>query len=211
VSPQEQAIITMVPDPPESFILLGRSGTGKTTCAVYKIWWGLGLGCQWCKIWGRLRAKHVQDLVGRTGGPAVVFGWGASRGCNSAPQLRWHVLDVLCMAALGESADALRRLRALGRRPDPNPQAAPSLAEHRSTAPMPLRLAFHLQQVAAPLPPLRPARAKWLGDAKMRHLVDGAEPGCNIVFITASATLKAQVAKAFRKLQVRATRPLVRA
>lgn len=38
VSPMEQSIIEMNPVPPSSILLLGRSGTGKTTCAVYRIW-----------------------------------------------------------------------------------------------------------------------------------------------------------------------------
>jgi len=38
LSPKEQEIIEMVPNPPCSVLLLGRSGTGKTTCAVYRIW-----------------------------------------------------------------------------------------------------------------------------------------------------------------------------
>ncbi|KAL3154824.1 hypothetical protein ABBQ38_011366 [Trebouxia sp. C0009 RCD-2024] len=38
VSPAEQAIIQMEPDPPCSMVLVGRSGTGKTTCAVFRIW-----------------------------------------------------------------------------------------------------------------------------------------------------------------------------
>jgi hypothetical protein len=38
VSPTEQDIIEMNPVPPCSILLLGRSGTGKTTCAVYRIW-----------------------------------------------------------------------------------------------------------------------------------------------------------------------------
>ncbi|KAK9842411.1 hypothetical protein WJX84_005751 [Apatococcus fuscideae] len=36
VSPSEQRIIEL--DPSSSIILVGRSGTGKTTCAVYRIW-----------------------------------------------------------------------------------------------------------------------------------------------------------------------------
>ncbi|KAK9827525.1 hypothetical protein WJX74_008224 [Apatococcus lobatus] len=36
VSPSEQRIIEL--DSPSSIILVGRSGTGKTTCAVYRIW-----------------------------------------------------------------------------------------------------------------------------------------------------------------------------
>ncbi|KAK9854785.1 hypothetical protein WJX84_000152 [Apatococcus fuscideae] len=36
VSPSEQRIIEM--DAPTSIILVGRSGTGKTTCAVYRMW-----------------------------------------------------------------------------------------------------------------------------------------------------------------------------
>ncbi|KAJ9510267.1 hypothetical protein QJQ45_015579, partial [Haematococcus lacustris] len=38
LSPAEWDIITQVPHPPAPTILLGRSGTGKTTCAVYRIW-----------------------------------------------------------------------------------------------------------------------------------------------------------------------------
>ncbi|MEW5318036.1 MAG: hypothetical protein WDW38_009289 [Sanguina aurantia] len=38
VSPKELDLITKQPNPPSSMILLGRSGTGKTTCAVYRIW-----------------------------------------------------------------------------------------------------------------------------------------------------------------------------
>jgi hypothetical protein len=38
LSPKEQEVIEMHPDPPHSILLLGRSGTGKTTCAVYRIW-----------------------------------------------------------------------------------------------------------------------------------------------------------------------------
>ena len=37
VSPAEQRIIELRPDPPSSIILLGRSGTGKTTCAVFRM------------------------------------------------------------------------------------------------------------------------------------------------------------------------------
>lgn len=38
VSPSEQAIIESDPDPPCSIVLVGRSGTGKTTCAVFRMW-----------------------------------------------------------------------------------------------------------------------------------------------------------------------------
>ena len=38
VSPSEQAIIENDPDPPCSIVLVGRSGTGKTTCAVFRMW-----------------------------------------------------------------------------------------------------------------------------------------------------------------------------
>ena len=37
VSPAEQRIIELRREPPQSIILLGRSGTGKTTCAVFRI------------------------------------------------------------------------------------------------------------------------------------------------------------------------------
>lgn len=38
VSPAEQAIIQHDPRPPCSLVLVGRSGTGKTTCAIYRMW-----------------------------------------------------------------------------------------------------------------------------------------------------------------------------
>lgn len=38
LSPQEYDLITLTPSPPSSIILLGRSGTGKTTVAVYRLW-----------------------------------------------------------------------------------------------------------------------------------------------------------------------------
>ena len=38
VSPSEQAIIENDPNPPCSIVLVGRSGTGKTTCAVFRMW-----------------------------------------------------------------------------------------------------------------------------------------------------------------------------
>lgn len=38
VSPSEQYIIENDPDPPCSIVLVGRSGTGKTTCAVFRMW-----------------------------------------------------------------------------------------------------------------------------------------------------------------------------
>ncbi|GMH41232.1 hypothetical protein BSKO_09142 [Bryopsis sp. KO-2023] len=38
VSPAEKEIIEMSPSSPKSIILVGRSGTGKTTCAVYRMW-----------------------------------------------------------------------------------------------------------------------------------------------------------------------------
>ncbi|DBB04235.1 TPA: hypothetical protein ACH3X1_013259 [Trebouxia sp. C0004] len=38
VSPSELTIIENDPDPPCCTVLVGRSGTGKTTCAVYKMW-----------------------------------------------------------------------------------------------------------------------------------------------------------------------------
>ncbi|KAI3424745.1 hypothetical protein D9Q98_008134 [Chlorella vulgaris] len=38
VSPAEQRIIELVPNPPRTIILLGRSGTGKTTCSVFRMW-----------------------------------------------------------------------------------------------------------------------------------------------------------------------------
>ncbi|CAD7695958.1 unnamed protein product [Ostreobium quekettii] len=38
VSPAENSIIHMAPSPPASLILVGRSGTGKTTCIVYRMW-----------------------------------------------------------------------------------------------------------------------------------------------------------------------------
>ncbi|PSC76135.1 TPR and ankyrin repeat-containing 1-like isoform A [Micractinium conductrix] len=47
VSPEEQAIIEMVPQPPRSIILLGRSGTGKTTVAVFRMW------SHWLTAWRR--------------------------------------------------------------------------------------------------------------------------------------------------------------
>ncbi|GMH41224.1 hypothetical protein BSKO_09134 [Bryopsis sp. KO-2023] len=36
--PAEKKIIEMSPSSPKSIILVGRSGTGKTTCAVYRMW-----------------------------------------------------------------------------------------------------------------------------------------------------------------------------
>lgn len=38
VSPPERAIITKCQTEPSPIILVGRSGTGKTTCAVYRMW-----------------------------------------------------------------------------------------------------------------------------------------------------------------------------
>ncbi|KAK9807285.1 hypothetical protein WJX73_007725 [Symbiochloris irregularis] len=38
VSPAEQEIIELEPDPPAPMLLVGRSGTGKTTCAVFRMW-----------------------------------------------------------------------------------------------------------------------------------------------------------------------------
>ena len=38
VSPTEQTVIESNPDPPCSIVLVGRSGTGKTTCAVFRMW-----------------------------------------------------------------------------------------------------------------------------------------------------------------------------
>lgn len=38
LSPEEYDLIKLAPNPPSSIILLGRSGTGKTTCAVYRLW-----------------------------------------------------------------------------------------------------------------------------------------------------------------------------
>jgi hypothetical protein len=38
VSPPESAIIAREPQPPAAMLLVGRSGTGKTTCAVYRLW-----------------------------------------------------------------------------------------------------------------------------------------------------------------------------
>ena len=34
----EHAIVNLQPDPPSPIILLGRSGTGKTTCCLYRLW-----------------------------------------------------------------------------------------------------------------------------------------------------------------------------
>ena len=34
----EHAIVNLQPDPPTPIILLGRSGTGKTTCCLYRLW-----------------------------------------------------------------------------------------------------------------------------------------------------------------------------
>ena len=38
VTELEHAIINLQPKPPRSVILLGRSGTGKTTCCLYRLW-----------------------------------------------------------------------------------------------------------------------------------------------------------------------------
>ena len=38
VLPSEQTVIESDPDPPCSIVLVGRSGTGKTTCAVFRMW-----------------------------------------------------------------------------------------------------------------------------------------------------------------------------
>lgn len=38
VSPSEQDIIELELKPPCSMVLVGRSGTGKTTCAIYRMW-----------------------------------------------------------------------------------------------------------------------------------------------------------------------------
>jgi hypothetical protein len=38
LDPEEQRLIALVPNPESSILLLGRSGTGKTTCLVYRIW-----------------------------------------------------------------------------------------------------------------------------------------------------------------------------
>ncbi|PSC71609.1 TPR and ankyrin repeat-containing 1-like isoform A [Micractinium conductrix] len=37
LSPEETEIVERIPQPPQSLILLGRSGTGKTTCAVFRM------------------------------------------------------------------------------------------------------------------------------------------------------------------------------
>jgi hypothetical protein len=37
LSPAEMDVIEHAPHPPQSLILLGRSGTGKTTCAVFRM------------------------------------------------------------------------------------------------------------------------------------------------------------------------------
>lgn len=44
LSESEWDIITRSPEPPCSTILLGRSGTGKTTCALFKMWAKVGVG-----------------------------------------------------------------------------------------------------------------------------------------------------------------------
>ncbi len=44
LSPDEEEIVKLRPDPPCSVILLGRSGTGKTTCAVFRMF-GAWLQC----------------------------------------------------------------------------------------------------------------------------------------------------------------------
>ncbi|XP_038075614.1 TPR and ankyrin repeat-containing protein 1-like [Patiria miniata] len=38
VTELEHAIINLQPEPPSSILLLGRSGTGKTTCCLYRMW-----------------------------------------------------------------------------------------------------------------------------------------------------------------------------
>ncbi|XP_013405370.1 TPR and ankyrin repeat-containing protein 1 [Lingula anatina] len=38
VTELEHAIINLNPKPPQSILLLGRSGTGKTTCCLYRLW-----------------------------------------------------------------------------------------------------------------------------------------------------------------------------
>ncbi|XP_077978099.1 TPR and ankyrin repeat-containing protein 1-like [Glandiceps talaboti] len=38
VTELEHAIIHLNPDPPSAILLLGRSGTGKTTCCLYRLW-----------------------------------------------------------------------------------------------------------------------------------------------------------------------------
>jgi hypothetical protein len=38
VSPPEAALIAKAPNPPAALLLVGRSGTGKTACAVYRLW-----------------------------------------------------------------------------------------------------------------------------------------------------------------------------
>ncbi|XP_070564892.1 LOW QUALITY PROTEIN: TPR and ankyrin repeat-containing protein 1-like [Ptychodera flava] len=38
VTELEHAIINLQPDPPSAILLLGRSGTGKTTCCLYRLW-----------------------------------------------------------------------------------------------------------------------------------------------------------------------------
>lgn len=47
-SPTEWRIIMEAPSPPSSILLLGRSGTGKTTCLLYRMWfaWKAGLHLQ---------------------------------------------------------------------------------------------------------------------------------------------------------------------
>ena len=38
ITEREHAIVNLRPDPPIPIILLGRSGTGKTTCCLYRLW-----------------------------------------------------------------------------------------------------------------------------------------------------------------------------
>ena len=47
VSELEHAIINLKPNPMSSVLLLGRSGTGKTTCCLYRLW------CSYQKYWER--------------------------------------------------------------------------------------------------------------------------------------------------------------
>ena len=73
VSPAEMAMVKLEPDPPAPIILVGRSGTGKTTCIVYRMW------VNWIRYYQKQDEPFHQIFITASATLKEQVGWDAKR------------------------------------------------------------------------------------------------------------------------------------
>jgi hypothetical protein len=117
LSPAEWEIITRTPHPPASIILLGRSGTGKTTCAVYRMWtkWLAGYR-EWVPGARAIAAAHAADIATAGGADDAAAAAAADRAVRA---IGGAVVFVTASATLKETVKrAFRKMQKAAMAPD---------------------------------------------------------------------------------------------